>query len=184
MKIKNRRWTCRSFKTNPIEKNILEDVVYYASKAPVGMNLYNKFLITIVDSDNVGYLRKHLMDHFHDEDVTYNATSMIIINVNEDAYKIHKSTCDKSAGAIAVVLESMLIKHRLGASISESIYDFYEKYKVGKLQKGKVILKNKGYVPILAIFVGYPKNRKSKESHHPIKFSFYSYHKDDDDRFK
>ena len=184
MKIKNRRWTCRSFTTNPIKGNILEEVVFYASKAPVGMNLYNKFLITIVDSENVGYLRKHLMEYFHDEDVTYNATSMLIINVNEDTYKIHKSTCDKSAGAIAVILESILIKRRLGVAISESIYEFYEKYKVNNNSKGGVILKNKGYIPILAIFVGYPKNRKNKASHHPIKFSFYSYHKDDDDRFK
>ena len=184
MQKKSRRWTCRYFTTDPIKNDILESVVYYASQAPVGMNLYNKFLITIIDSDNVGYLRKHLMDHFHDEDITHNATSIILINVNEDTYKIHKSTCDKSAGAIAVVLESVLIKYGLGASFSESIYDFYEKYKVGELEKGKIILKNKGYVPILAIFVGYPKNRKDKDSEHPIKFSFFSYHKDDDDRFK
>ncbi len=184
MKMKNRRMTCRSFSNNLIKDNILHDIASIASLAPVGMNLYNKFQIKIVNSINVYYLRKHLIDHFKGEDVTYNAAGIIIINIDEETYKKYKTTCDKSAGAIAVFIESHLKRYRLGATISEAIYDFYNNYKVNSVSKGNVVLKNGDYVPILAIFIGYPKRKNHKKSHHPIKSIFYTYHKEDDDRFQ
>ena len=184
MSVKNKRWSCRSFKKIDVDDLVLKRIVHCGFLSAVGENLYNEFQFTIVNLEDMDHLSLHLLDFFKGEDITYKAEAMIIIGVDENVYKKNKMICDISSGIVATYLERKALKLGLGVCFTTKINDFYKNYKVNSLPKGKVILQDDKYEPILALLVGYPSDFKRKGSYHPIKFKFLKHLKDGDKRLK
>ena len=178
------RWSCRAFKKIDVDDLILRKIVNCGFSSAVGENLYNEFQFTIVNLEAMNHLSKHLKDFFKGEDITYKAEAMIIIGIDENTYKDNKTICDISCGMIASLLERKALKFGLGVCFTNKINNFYKNYKVNSLPKGKVILHDEKYEPILALLLGYPSDLKRKDSYHPIKFKFLDYLKDEDKRLK